>query len=99
MSGYGRQDQPRRFAVCISGAGNSGFGPLAPHVRSMHSSLAETHDGLLKCGSGSCMIQWETTLIAAAGGNSHLESDLGSPRSARSEFIDSTGSAQWDERW
>ena len=45
------------------------------------------------------MIQWETTLIAAAGGNSHLESDLGSPRSARSEFIDSTGSAQWDERW
>ena len=69
---------------------------MSTHLASLADKLRARARGV-HCGS--CMIQWETTLIAAAGGNSHLESDLGSPRSARSEFIDSTGSAQWDERW
>ena len=35
--------------VSISGAGNSGFGLLARHLRSMDSSRRETGDGLFKC--------------------------------------------------
>ena len=55
------------------------------------------HKLILASCAGSSLVVTITTIVDTSA--QVLESDLGSPRSARSEFIDSTGSAQWDERW